>query len=122
MLKLDGVVIKAGRILTIWKKPQGSSLTIEDFNRHYGVMLKENEDILASEVNFISSSDEGRRIELMYATETLARVEYNFGKCVGRDVVTDRAIVLDHSPNLTGTSKILATNAKPSPAGLRKDI
>jgi hypothetical protein len=122
MLKLDGAIIKAGSTLTIWRKPQDSRLTVEDFNRHYGVMLKENENILVSEQSFISASGKARRLELMFGTETLARVEYNFGKGAGRDVVTDRAMVFDNQPNLTGTSRIITTKAKPSPAGLRKGL
>ncbi|MGI6167313.1 MAG: CehA/McbA family metallohydrolase [Eubacteriales bacterium] len=122
MLKLDGAVIKAGGTLTLWRKPQDSSLTVEDFNRRYGVMLKENEDILVSEQRFISSSNDGRRLEVMLGTETLARVEYNFGKGVGRNIVQDRAIVFDLQPNMTGTARILTTTAKPSPGGLRKSF
>ena len=75
-----------------------------------------------SEQSFISASGKARRLELMFGTETLARVEYNFGKGAGRDVVTDRAMVFDNQPNLTGTSRIITTKAKPSPAGLRKGL
>ncbi len=111
MLKLDGLTIAAGKTLTVWKKPKGSTLTADDFNKRHGVMLREGEELIASEIPFVSTSAESRRLELLCGTETLSRVEYNFGKHYGKDVVTDHVMVFDYQPNITGTSVLAGNDA-----------
>ncbi len=122
MLKLDGYQIPAGKTLTVWKKPKECTLTADDFNRHYGTALRENEELLISEVHFISSSKEARRLELICGNEILSRAEYNFGSSAGLDVVTDKAMVFCYRPNITGTSELMTACAEPSPAELRDEL
>lgn len=118
ILKLDGAVIPAGGVLTIWRNPKDSGLIAEDFNRRYGVILRENYELIVTDKDFISGSSTARRVELMCGNETISRVEYNFGSRLGKDVIIDRAMIFDNEPNLHGTSRPVRSDAEPSPAAL----
>ncbi len=107
MLKLDGLSLPAGQTLTLWRRPKDSALTAADFNERYGTSLVEGEGLVVSEIPFISSSPDARRLELMCGNETLSRIEYNFGARLGKDVVADKAIFFDNHPSFIGTSKIV---------------
>ena len=116
MLRLDGYTIKARSSLIVWVKPKDCDLTVEDFNKHYGVMLQEGNDIVVTTITAISSAKETRRLELMFEKETLARVEYNFKQQPGADINLGKAIIYDVKPTLTGTSVMISNSADPDPS------
>ena len=113
VLRLDGYTIKARGSLIVWVKPNDCDLTVEDFNKHYGVTLQENSDVVVTTVPAISSAKETRRLELMFEKETLARTEYNFKQQPGADINLGKAITYDVNPTLTGTSPMISNMADP---------
>ena len=117
VLHLDGQTIRAGSVLTVWIRPEASALDVEDFNKHYGVMMTEGEDIMVTSVSAISAKKDARRLELMFEKETISRAEYNFKQTPGADIHEGKAITYDVTPNLTGTSAMISNLAEPAPAG-----
>ncbi len=116
ILRLDGHCIKARNSLIVWVKPIDCDLTVEDFNKHYGKMLCEEDDIVVTTIPAISCAKETRRLELMFEKETLARVEYNFKQIPGSDINPGKALTYDITPTLTGTSLMISNSEKPDPS------
>ena len=116
-LKLDGNVIKAGGVLVVWVRPEECALSVDDFNKHYGTMLSEGEDLVITSIPAISSvKNSTRRLDLMCDKELMARIEYNFVQPPQTDINEGRAITYDVTPNMIGTSKMISNTADPSPS------
>ena len=115
ILRFSGQTIKAGGVLTVWVRPVGAALEAEDFDRRYGAMLSEGEDLLVTEIPVLDNSGNARRLDITFDKEMLVRCEYDFKQFPGADLHTDRAITFSTDPTLTGKQKMLACNAVPSP-------
>lgn len=115
ILRFSGQTIKAGGVLTVWVRPAGAALEAEDFDRRYGAMLSEGEDLLVTEIPVLDNSGNARRLDITFDKEMLVRCEYDFKQFPDTDLHTDRAITFSTDPTLTGKQKMLACNAVPSP-------
>ena len=121
MLHFDGQTVKAGGVLTVWGRPAGAELDAEDFDRRYGVMMSEGEELMITEVPVLDASGDARRLDIMCDKEMLTRCEFDFRQFPGTDLHTDRAMTFDPSPTMTGKQTMTSNNAVPSPGAYRQE-
>lgn len=122
ILRFSGQVIKAGGALVVWVRPAGAALEVEDFDRHYGVMLCEGEDLMVTETAVLDASTNARRVDIVRGSELLVRCEYNFKQPPATDMHADRAITFSPEPTMTGKLKLLANDALPTPGLVKGDL
>lgn len=115
ILRFSGQTIRAGGTLIIWVRPATAALEMEDFDRRYGVMLREGEDVMITDTAVLDHSSMARRVDIMYGNEMLVRCEYNFKQPPANDMNVDRAIVFSPEPTMTGKLELLSNNEQPAP-------
>lgn len=121
ILRFSGQTVKAGKSLTVWVRPAGAALEVEDFDRRYGAMLTEGEDIMISDVAVLDNSGDMRRLDIMLDKEMLTRCEYDDKQYPGSDLHTDRAMTFSPDPTFTGKQSMTANDALPSFGACRGD-
>ncbi len=76
----DGIKIPARSAVVVWyRKTAYSALTAEDFNRRYATAFTEGESIYITDKHITSTSDCGRRLDLVVSGEVISRVTWNMG-------------------------------------------
>lgn len=118
ILRFSGQAVRAGGTLVIWVRPAGVALEAEDFDRRYGVMLHDGEDLMVTETAVLDHSSQARRVDIMHGNEMLVRCEYNFKQPPANDMNVDRAIVFSPEPTMTGKLELLSNNGQPAPGQL----
>lgn len=86
---LDGVTLPPRGTLTVWQRPKGSTLTVQDFNARYGTFLREGEDLLVTEQPLFVPNRTGHLLDLCLGDEHLTRAAYG-DYCGGALPVADR--------------------------------
>lgn len=115
---LKGVKIPPLESVVIWRRPKGSSLTVDDFNARYNTHLIEGKDIFVTELHVICDGKKEkmmRRIDVVDEEATLARVNYNMGVDCGKDSEIGNVIYYRYVPNMTGTATKLKVNTTHAP-------
>ena len=118
VFSLKGVRIPPRECAVIWRRPKGSPLTVDDFNKRYDTHLVEGKNIFVTELHVICSGKERktmRRIDVVNGETTLARVNYNMGVDCGKDSEIGNVIYYRYIPNMTGTATKLTVNTIHAP-------
>ncbi len=88
----DGITIPARSAVVIWhRKPANCDLNVSDFNRRYATDLREGESIYITDKHLTSTSECGRRLDLIVAGEVISRVTWNMGLRHGQTAAVDEA-------------------------------
>ena len=115
-LALDGYTIPAGGTLTVWCKPAGPPLTVEDFNTHYGTSLVEGQDLLVTENRILTSNTGGHMLDLTFRKEVVARATFGKFCVVENDMVEDVPLCCgEFTPMTMRQAKLSAEGASVRP-------
>ena len=109
--KLKGTVQPHSAIV-LWVVPEGSKLTVADFNKHFGTNLVEGKDIVKV-VGANIPHAKPVQLELLSGTTTIGRVWYNWGGV--SNVNKDRSIMYNYPTDYTMTAKVEKSNVAPTP-------
>ena len=101
--------------MVIWIVSANNTLTVEDFNKHFGTNLVEGKDIVMLTGANIPHS-KPVQFELLAGTTVVGRVWYNWGGA--SDVRSDKAIVYNYPTDYTMTAKVEKSNVDPTPGTL----
>lgn len=110
--------IKAHSTLVIWVVPEGSKLTVADFNKHYGTDLVEGKDIIRF-VGINIPNSNPVQIEILNGSSIVTRTWYNWGEDV--DAYSDKGILFNYPTDYTITAKVAKNRVDPTPGSLSDD-
>ncbi|MGM9641707.1 MAG: CehA/McbA family metallohydrolase [Eubacteriales bacterium] len=92
MATADGITIPARSAVVVWRRsPANAALTAGDFNGRYATAFTEGIDLYISDKHITSTSDCGRRLDLIVGGEVISRVTWNMGLRHGQMAEVGRA-------------------------------
>ena len=112
--KLNGTVAPYSTIV-FWCLPEGSTLTVADFNKHYGTNLIGGKDIIIIVGKTLPETN-AVQLEMLNGTTVIGRCWYNWGGTT--DVIADKAIEFKYSTNCTFTQRVEKAKIAPTPGTL----
>lgn len=101
--------------LILWFLPATSSLSIADFNKHYGTSLVGGKDIVVIVGNTLPDT-KPVQLEILNGTLVVGRCWYNWEGAL--DVVADKAVIFNCPSNYTLTATVAKARITPTPGKL----
>ena len=86
---LDGAILPSKGTLVVGQRPEGSGLTVKDFNARYGTFFEEGENLIITEKPLLVPNRTGHMLDLCLGDEHLSRAAYG-NYCNGMLPVEDR--------------------------------
>ncbi len=125
----DGIKIPARSAVVIWNRRRpNAALTVDDFNRRYATDFIEGENIYITDKHVTSTSDCGRRLDLIVGGEVISRVTWNMGLRHGHMAEIDQAYKYRFSSDMSPRGVFCGTGI-PAPGiidynqlGARKNV
>lgn len=103
--------------ITVWQRPEGSGLTVEDFNARYGTSLVEGEDLTVTEMTILDPNPFGRRLDLCRGNELLTRVSYGCYCSEDNDIAADEPLLFTYVPDCTANERRVGAVGDPLAPG-----
>ena len=100
LVPLEGGEIPPHGRAVVWSRPEGCTLTVEDFNARYGTDLQKGRELLIAEQPFLVDDRAGHFVDLCFGKEHLCRAEWGcyYG---GAAAVTDQCDYYRASHDIT---------------------
>ena len=114
--KLTGTISPYSTVV-LWFLPEGSTLSVADFNKHYGTNLVGGKDIIIIVGKTLPETN-AVQLEMLNGTKIIARCWFNWGG--QSDVVADKAITFKYSTNYTFTATVDKAKVAPTPGTLEE--
>lgn len=113
--KADGITIPARGAVVVWRRsPANASLTVRDFNSRYATDFVEGKDLYITDKHVTSTSDCGRRLDLIVGGEVISRVTWNMGINCGKTAQVGKAYKYRYSCDMAPL-ELFCTTGIPNP-------
>ena len=107
--------IQPHSVMVLWRVSLENTLTVADFNKHFGTDLVEGRDIVMFTGKHIPHK-KPVQLELCMGSTVLERIWYNWNKA--EDVLRDHAITFRYPDDHTMTAKVERSRMQPTPGVL----
>ncbi len=112
--KLSGT-IAAHSTVVLWFLPENSTLSVADFNKHYGTNLIGGKDIVII-VGKTLPENNPVQFEILNGSKVVSRCWYNWEGA--KDVLPDKAVTFKYPTSYTFTSRVDKVRIAPTPGTL----
>ncbi len=109
--KLTGTIAPHSPVV-LWFLPEGSNLSVADFNNHYKTNLVGGKDIIIIIGKTLPETNPVQ-LEILNGTRVVSRCWYNWEG--SKDVLPDKAITFKYPTNYTFTSRVDTVRVAPTP-------
>ena len=111
---LSGITLQPDQTLVIWCKNAKSSLTVSDFNAHYGTALAEGKDLLVTDKLLLLPDTAGHPVDICYGDVTVSRAYYG-SYCRIEDPVADQPLLFAASQDMSPCQQRIWAPLSPAP-------
>ncbi len=112
--KLTGTIAPHSTVV-LWFLPESSTLSVADFNKHYGTNLVGGKDIIVIIGKTLPETNPVQ-LEILNGSKVISRCWYNWEGA--KDVVADKAITFKYPTCYTFTSRVDKSHVTPTPGTL----
>ena len=113
--KLTGTIAPHSTVV-LWFLPDGSKLSVADFNKHYGTNLVGGKDIIIIVGKALPETNPVQ-LEILNGSKVISRCWYNWEGA--KDVLADKAITFNYPTCYTFTSRVGEVHVTPTPGTLK---